>query len=63
VKSIQTGNTGTKNCTSDISKLFNERDMIGRTSSLNNSPKYKHNFDREATRPAAIIRTHKSMRE
>jgi hypothetical protein len=44
-------------------EMFNERDVIFRTSSLNNSPKYKHNFEREPTWIAAIIRTHKSKTE
>jgi len=44
-------------------ELFNGRDVIFRTSSLNNSPIYKHNFEREHTWTAAIIRTHKSKTE
>lgn len=44
-------------------ELFNDRDMIGWAAILNNSPKYKHNFDRVATWTAAIIRPQKGMKE
>jgi hypothetical protein len=44
-------------------ELFSGRDVIFGASGLNNSPTYKHNFEREPTWTAAIIRTHKSKTE